>query len=75
MKKFGFSVYIAIEEHTVSDITSNIFQKLRDSEYFIFIDFKRETLSGRKSESLHIGSLFTNQELAIAKLFHSERRE
>jgi hypothetical protein len=48
---------------TLLGLTENIFARLRNSEYFVFIDFKREELAGTK---LHRGSLFSHQELAIA---------
>jgi hypothetical protein len=44
-------------------VRENIFDRLRDSEYFLFVDFKREQLS-RGPE--HRGSLFCNQELVLA---------
>lgn len=44
-------------------LKENIFSQLSSSEYFLFIDFKRERLEGSE---LHRGSLFCNQELAIA---------
>ena len=33
---------VATEEHTSKGVKENIFAKLRESEYFLFIDFKRE---------------------------------
>jgi hypothetical protein len=43
---------------------------LRKSEYFLFVDFKRELLAG--SQFHHRGSLFSHQELAIASLLDIE---
>ena len=43
----------------------NIFAELRETEYFLFIDFRRELLSG-PPECIYRGSLFSHQELAIA---------
>lgn len=67
----GFDVYVARKEHILSCLTENIFRKLEKAEYFIFIDFKREKLiridDGKIQEKNEFrGSLFTNQELAIA---------
>jgi len=69
----GFEVYVARKDHVLSCLTKNIFDKLNTSEYFLFIDFKREKLirlnKGRKNDKnkdIFRGSLFTNQELAIA---------
>ena len=58
----GFAPYVAVEEQTLVGLTENIFGRLRNSEYFVFIDFIREHLTTK----LHRGSLFSHQELAIA---------
>lgn len=58
----GFKPYIAVEQQSLRGLKENIFQELSSSEYFLFIDFKREKLS----ECEHRGSLFCHQELAIA---------
>ena len=42
LKGMGYDPYVAIEEHTFEAVKDNIFQKLKESEYFLFIDFKRE---------------------------------
>jgi len=55
LEKLGFEPWIAVEEQTLSGIKEHIFEKLRNSEYFIFVDFKREEL-GTTGE--HRGSLF-----------------
>lgn len=72
----GFKTYLAEEAQNLEGLTENIFRHLRTSEYAIFIDPKRENLDG-KSEFR--GSLFVNQELAIAAfqqidalVFHQE---
>jgi hypothetical protein len=44
-------------------LKENILAQLASSEYFLFIDFKREKL---ETSDLHRGSLFCHQELAIA---------
>ena len=61
LKARGFEPWVAVELQTLNGIKEHIFQTLRDSEYFIFIDFKREQLAGG-----HRGSLFSHQELAVA---------
>ncbi|MCC6368004.1 MAG: hypothetical protein IT165_31150 [Bryobacterales bacterium] len=58
-----FDPYIAVQEQTLRGIIENIFGQLRTSEYFIFVDFKREKLAGKGTCR---GSLFSHQELAIA---------
>lgn len=60
--KRGFETYFAEAVHSSDGLTENIFRFLNQSEYFVFIDFKRENLSADE----HRGSLFVNQEIAIA---------
>ena len=43
-------------------LTEHIFKHLKSSEYFIFIDFKRDELPDKD----HRGSLFVSQEIAIS---------
>lgn len=62
----GFKVYIAIEAQSINDINNEIIQNLEDSDYFIFIDFKREQVIKPNGKEIFRGSLFTNQELALA---------
>lgn len=66
--KLGFDPYIAIEEQSLRGVKENIFGQLETSEYFVFIDFKRESLKTDTYDNVtfHRGSLFTNQELALA---------
>jgi len=58
----GFSTYFAERVHSPEALTENIFSHLESSEYFVFIDFKRDKLNAAN----YRGSLFVNQELAIA---------
>jgi hypothetical protein len=75
LKELGFDPYIAVEEQTLRGLKENIFPRLQDSEYFVFVDFKREKLipHGRGKTGVvwsrklqHRGSLFSHQELALA---------
>jgi hypothetical protein len=61
----GYDPYVATEEQTLRGVKENIFSQLTSSEYFLFIDFKRERIEG---SDLCRGSLFSHQELAIASL-------
>lgn len=61
--ELGFNPYIATEKQTLSGVKESIFPELESSEYFLFIDFKREQLG---NEKLCRGSLFSHQELAVA---------
>lgn len=66
----GFEPYIAVAEQTLKGVKENIFTKLRSSEYFLFIDFKRERLFNGNDPftdtGVYRGSLFSHQELSIA---------
>jgi hypothetical protein len=66
----GFDPYVAVFEQTLRGLTENIFQQLRKSEYFIFIDFKREKLD--VTAPTFRGSLFAHQELGIASFLGLE---
>ena len=80
--KDDFDPYVAVVEQSVRGLRENIFNQLRTSEYFLFIDFKREEVldpklpflrkrrNGRKR--IYRGSLFTHQELAIASYLELE---
>lgn len=81
LKDLGFAPYIAVDEQTLRGLKENIFPQLQDSEYFVFVDFKREKLVPRSygrtgvvwSHKLpHRGSLFSHQELAIASFLDLE---
>jgi len=62
LEGMGFEPYIAVEEQSLNGVKEDIFRRLSESEYIIFIDFKRERLESNK----YRGSLFSHQELAIA---------
>lgn len=76
--KFGFNedlIYIALEEQTLKGIKENIFRQLSESEYLIFIDFKREKIIKEKKnhlDNIYRGSLFSHQELALATFLNIE---
>jgi len=63
----GFTPYVAIRAATILDLNSGIIDELRSSDYYLFINFKREEISrGGGGGSIFRGSVYTNQELAIA---------
>lgn len=64
----GFTVYVAINAQSIEDVNSGIIRSLKRADYYIFIDFRRDSVDGGFR-----GSLFTNQELAIAMLLSFER--
>ncbi len=63
VQELGFDAYVALEQQSLKGLKENIFAELESSEYFIFIDFPREQLDGSGDSR---GSLFANQELALA---------
>jgi hypothetical protein len=71
LKNEGFDPYIAIRQQTLRGLKENIFEKLADAEYFLFIDFRREQLVGVEPANCR-GSVFTQQELAIAAYLDTE---
>lgn len=71
----GYDVFFAKGEQEPFPVVQVIFRELRDSDYYVFIDFKRERLVWDSSPSAgnalsgndpFRGSLFTHQEFAIA---------
>ena len=70
LEKLGYEPYLALEQQTIQGVKEGIFENLENAEYFLFIDFKREglyrdgTINFDSGEAR--GSLFSNQELAIA---------
>ena len=58
----GFETFFAEKAHSPEALTEHIFRFLEESEYFVFIDFKRCALSGAE----FAGSLFVGQEIGIA---------
>jgi hypothetical protein len=67
IEELGFEYYIAVQEQSLRGLKENIFGRLENSEYFIFVDFKREQLVGGVGDPpVCRGSLFSHQELAIA---------
>jgi hypothetical protein len=61
----GFEPYVATAQQTLHGLKENIFARLADAEYFLFIDFCREVLEGTPPPNRR-GSLFSHQELALA---------
>lgn len=69
-----FNPYAAIDVQTLEDINSSIIRELESSDYFLFIDLKREEITEEKTTiKEYRGSLFSHQELAIAYYLGFER--
>jgi len=71
LRELGFDPYIAVQEQTLRGLKENIFEQLGKSEYFVFVDFKREQLP-KSDPPVYRGSLFSHQELAIASYLDIE---
>src|SRR5437762_2169844 len=67
----GFSPYVAVGQQTLQGLKENIFEKIAEAEYFVFIDFCREQLVGLAPPN-HRGSVFVQQELAVAAYVGAE---
>lgn len=64
-----FEAYVAIDDQALTNVTAGVFARIDRFEYFLFIDFRREEVtsnSAGKEGPTYRGSLFVNQELAIA---------
>jgi hypothetical protein len=68
---WGFQAYVAKDVQTIFEINSGIIKELKNSDCYLFVNFCRERL-GRKKEFR--GSLFSNQEFAIAYALGFEPR-
>ncbi len=68
----GYDPYIAIETQSIQDVNSGIIGNLKSADYYIFIDFRREKICNCPQKEYR-GSLFTNQELAIAYFLGFDR--
>jgi len=72
-----YDVYVAVENQSLRGVVEIIFKELSESEYFLFIDFKREKITiqdkktGKEKETYR-GSLFSHQELALATYLQLE---
>jgi len=73
LRKDGFRPYIALEAQSIQDVNSGIIGELRRSDYYVFIDFRRESLCNEDGPNDHRGSLFSHQELAIAYALNFEK--
>lgn len=65
LSKKGYQPYVAKTVQSLGGLTGEIYNQIETSEYFLFIDFKRESLNDAIATKYR-GSLFSHQELAIA---------
>lgn len=62
----GITPYVATTAQSIQDVNSSIIAQLRRSDYYVFIDFRREPIAEATELEYCRGSLFSHQELAIA---------
>lgn len=62
LRSRGFRPYIAKKVQTVFEINSGIIRELKDSDCYLFVNFRRERIGRAEFR----GSLFSNQEFSIA---------
>lgn len=72
LNSVGYKPYIAIETQSILDVNGGIISELKSSDYYIFINFKRDEIVSGKT-TFYRGSVFTNQELGIAYAMGFER--
>jgi hypothetical protein len=60
----GFEAYVAVTVQTIMDLNAGVIGALKNSDYYLFINFRREKVIG-PPDSFR-GSLYTHQELAVA---------
>jgi hypothetical protein len=65
-KSQGYDPYVAIEVQSILDLNAGIIGELKTSDYYLFINFRREVVTPKSGDRFCRGSLYTNQELAIA---------
>jgi hypothetical protein len=68
LERRGFDVYIAVDVQTILEINTGIIRELKNSDCYLFVNFCREQI-GEK----YRGSLFSNQEFAIAHALDFDR--
>jgi hypothetical protein len=68
LQRRGFDVYVAISAQTILEINAGIIGELKNSDCYLFVNFRRDIVGEG-----YRGSLFSNQELAIAYALGFER--
>lgn len=61
----GYDPYVAIQIQTILDLNSGIIGALKECDYYLFVNFARETVAGEDS-CFRRGSIYSHQELAAA---------
>jgi hypothetical protein len=61
----GYSPYVAVKVHTITDLNTGIIEAIKTSDYYVFINFPREEVIWSDG-NIRRGSLYSHQELAVA---------
>lgn len=71
----GYKPYVATQVPTIPEINNEILSELKSSDYYLFINLQRETVNPRDpgQDTFRRGSMYTNQELAVAVAFGFDR--
>lgn len=70
LKSKGFTSFRATGIQTILELNTKIISELKKSDFYLFINFKREQVCGKDGFR---GSLYTHQELAIALALRMEK--
>jgi hypothetical protein len=73
LKKQGYLTYVALDVPTFAELNTQLIGELKSSEYYLFINFARERVKPKKGKRFFRGSVYTNQELAVALAFGFEK--
>lgn len=68
----GYEPYVAIQVQTILDLNSGIIGALKQCDYYVFVNFARETVDG-DGAYFRRGSLYSHQELATAYVLGFEK--
>jgi len=62
----GYQPYVATEVTSVFELNSEIIDRLKNSDYYLLINFPRETVTKEDEASFIRGSIYSHQEFGIA---------
>lgn len=73
LKSEGYDTFVALDVPTFTELNTQLIRELKSSEYYLFINFPRGQVKPKKGKRFYGGSLYTNQELAVALAFGFEK--
>jgi hypothetical protein len=73
LKSQGYNPFVALDVPTFAELNTRLIDELKSSEYYLFINFPRGRVKPTKGKRFYRGSLYTNQELAVALAFGFEK--